>query len=333
VQNNNTNVTYTPNSGFTGIDSFTYDVSDGNGGVDNASVTVTVNPPASGAGHALRFDGASDFVTLGATSTMMATGWQTTKTVGLWVKPVGTPYCNIPSPASCDAIFGDRPRWWGISRGVINGFDRIWVWNWDGNLDVVWMDYTAGEWINIAMVHVDGMLSAYKNGVLVGSVPSGATQQPNSGALPTLQFGGIINNTTRNWTVQGDIDELQIWNTARTAAQISQNMNQSLTGSEPGLAAYYKMSDGSGLALTDDSGHGWTGMLNDGGTGVPADGPITWVPSGAFNPGGSPLLRSTRSGPIDYISAGSFSGEVHDTALAEGQTTANDSSESGDRGR
>ncbi len=37
-------VVYTPNSGFTGTDSFTYTISDGMGGLDTATVTVTVNP-------------------------------------------------------------------------------------------------------------------------------------------------------------------------------------------------------------------------------------------------------------------------------------------------
>jgi Ca2+-binding RTX toxin-like protein len=36
-------VTYTPNAGFSGADSFTYTVSDGNGGFDTATVNVTVN--------------------------------------------------------------------------------------------------------------------------------------------------------------------------------------------------------------------------------------------------------------------------------------------------
>ncbi len=39
-------VTYTPNAGFSGSDSFTYDVSDGNGGSHTATVSVTVNPVA-----------------------------------------------------------------------------------------------------------------------------------------------------------------------------------------------------------------------------------------------------------------------------------------------
>jgi hypothetical protein len=42
VINNGSDVTYTPDSGFSGTDSFTYTVSDGNGGTDTATVTVTV---------------------------------------------------------------------------------------------------------------------------------------------------------------------------------------------------------------------------------------------------------------------------------------------------
>jgi hypothetical protein len=38
-------VRYTPESGFHGNDSFVYDISDGNGGGDSATVTVTVQPP------------------------------------------------------------------------------------------------------------------------------------------------------------------------------------------------------------------------------------------------------------------------------------------------
>jgi len=41
-------VTYTPTPGFLGTDSFTYTVSDGNGGEDTAPVTVTVRDPSAG---------------------------------------------------------------------------------------------------------------------------------------------------------------------------------------------------------------------------------------------------------------------------------------------
>ncbi|NNC93132.1 MAG: DUF2341 domain-containing protein, partial [Acidimicrobiia bacterium] len=43
VANNGTDVTYTPDPLWTGVDTFTYEASDGNGGFDTATVTVTVS--------------------------------------------------------------------------------------------------------------------------------------------------------------------------------------------------------------------------------------------------------------------------------------------------
>jgi cell division septation protein DedD len=245
--------------------------------------TPTATATASGdAGYALEFDGTTDYVALGATSLMM-TGWQNTKTVSLWVKPTASGTCTANSVAHCDAIMGDRPRWWGMSIGPVNGSDKIWVWNFDGNFDVVAVDYVVGEWVHIAMVHGDGVLRAFRNGVEVGSVASGTTQQPDTGAYPILQLGGVIMNSSRNLTFAGVLDEVRIWNVARSQAEIAAGMNHELSGSETGLAAYYRMSNGTGPLLTDNSGHGWTGTLRDGGADVPGDGTLPlWVTSGAF---------------------------------------------------
>ena len=48
VQVNGSTVVYTPNTGFYGTDSFTYTISDGNGGTDQANVTVTVEQAQQG---------------------------------------------------------------------------------------------------------------------------------------------------------------------------------------------------------------------------------------------------------------------------------------------
>ena len=42
--NPNGSLTYTPDPNYNGLDSFTYDISDGNGGTDTATITITVNP-------------------------------------------------------------------------------------------------------------------------------------------------------------------------------------------------------------------------------------------------------------------------------------------------
>lgn len=91
---------------------------------------------------------------------------------------------------------------------------------------------------------------------------SGTTIQPPGS--PVLHIGGIINNSSRNWTFAGQIDEVRIWNVARSQAEILLTMSQPLSGTESGLAAYYSMSDGAGATLTDDSTNSWNGSLFDG---------------------------------------------------------------------
>lgn len=264
--------------------------------VTPTATNTAVPPTPSGADYALSFDGSNDYVRLAETSNIMAPDWQSTKTVSLWVKPLGEASCNFQDPAHCDAIVSDRPRWWGISRGTLNGNDRIWLWNYDGNFDLLGIEYTVGEWTHIAMVHNNGTMLAYKNGILVGSTPSGATMQPSTGAYPVLHLGGVINNVNASWTFTGHIDEVRLWNLARSQAEILQDMSQPLTGTEVGLAAYYQMSNGAGTSLTDNSGHGWTGTLYDGGQGIPPDGqPPQWVSPGALGGPPAPTMTPTNT--------------------------------------
>ncbi len=248
--------------------------------------TSTPTPPPTGSGYALKFDGSNDYVRLYETAHMMGTGWESTKTVSLWVRPTGpTPVCAYNSVAFCDNIFGDRPRWWGIARGQVLGQDRIWIFNADGGflsyMDQIGITYTPGEWVHISLVHSNEQMTVYKNGLEVGTIFTGPTQQPNTGAYPVLHLGGIINNASRNWTFEGQIDAVKIWNFALSPSQVLQDINQVLSGTEPGLVAYYRMSDGSGTLLTDNSANYWDGVLFDGGVGVPPDGsPPQWEPPG-----------------------------------------------------
>jgi Concanavalin A-like lectin/glucanases superfamily len=239
---------------------------------------------ADDAGFALRFDGTSDFVELQQTDTIFAAGWETGKSVALWVKPDGLQAtCDIVADlddvAVCPQIFSDRPKWWGIAIGHLPGpnQNRIWVWNHDGSdgspNDFVGVEYTPGEWVHITLVHNNGMLRAFKNGVEVGSTPSGPTQQPVVGD-PVLHIGGVIVDPTHKYLFQGDIDEVSLWNRALPAAEISANMYQDAPTSTTDLAAFYRMTPGSGTSLEDNSGSGHTGTLF---------GPPEWVNSTAFN--------------------------------------------------
>ncbi len=210
------------------------------------------------AGYALSFDGVDDYVWLGSTDALMGTGWEDTKSVSLWVKPEGVAVtCFMGDPGQCDTIFGDRPVWWGISRGIINGQDRIWVWNNSvGDVtayDKIGVPYTNGEWLQIALVHTGGMWSVYKNGELVDTIASGTTDQPGPlEADPVLHIGAVIKSADDNWSFEGQIDEVRIYNSALTQTDIRNGLFTELVGDEAGLVAYYPMSDGSGLIVSDD---------------------------------------------------------------------------------
>ena len=142
------------------------------------------------AGYALAFDGSNDVVKLAETARIMVVDtWTTTKTVEVWVKPEGTAV-TCTGASACDTIVADKPEWWGISRGVVNGQDRIWVFNWDGNEDRIGIPYTTGEWVHVALVHNGGVLRAYKNGVEVGNKTSGATRAAKQWGVAGVVRGG-----------------------------------------------------------------------------------------------------------------------------------------------
>jgi len=253
------------------------------------SLVIPKASVSANAGNSLYFDGNTDYVYVGETRTVMGgTSWMNTMSFSLWVKPMGMGYCTVSDVAQCDSIIGDRPRWWGLSHGTVAGLNRLWVWNYDGNYDRIGISYTDGEWVHIAWVHANGTLKAYKNGELVGSVASGTTSQPSTGAFPKLQIGAAINNAARNWSFHGEIDEIRIYNSELFQSDIQATLFSELSGSEAGLRAYYKMSNGSGLVLSDDSINSFDGQFKDGIPNV-TDGTFPlWAISNAF---AKPLAR------------------------------------------
>ena len=61
------------------------------------------------------------------------------------------------------------------------------------------------------------------------------------------------NNGNRNF--HGSIDEIRIWNEARSQAEIQAYMKSTLTGTESNLVAYYQFDQSSGTSLEDATGN------------------------------------------------------------------------------
>jgi hypothetical protein len=110
----------------------------------------------------------------------------------------------------------------------------------------------VGEWIHLCMSITGRVATLYANGVYIG------TKTSNNDIT-------LVNNLTigshggQSYIFCGKIDELRIWNYARTAEQIKNNYNK-VVKPQSGLIGYYKL-DGNGL---DSSGNNAHATINGG---------------------------------------------------------------------
>ena len=124
------------------------------------------------------------------------------------------------------------------------------------------IDVNDGEWHHVAAVYNDtglanDTMSLYIDGVL------DTTAQVLTAGFPQNNFPAMIgeNSQVTGRHFNGQIDEVRIWSTPRSAAQIQENMQRSLKGNESGLVAYYNFDDGTADDLTSG---GSDGVLTNG---------------------------------------------------------------------
>ncbi|WKU43003.1 LamG-like jellyroll fold domain-containing protein [Streptomyces sp. VNUA116] len=73
---------------------------------------------------------------------------------------------------------------------------------------------------------------------------------------------------------RAELDEVRIWDRARTADELKRDKSVRLIGNDPGLVAYYRFDEGSGTRLHDQTDHARHGELVDGPRWVTSDAPI-----------------------------------------------------------
>jgi len=124
-----------------------------------------------------------------------------------------------------------------------------------------------GQWHHVAAVlDASGQISLYIDGALNTSGSFAQTVNTASANNVTI---GVRNDLTNHF--QGDIDEVRIWNGARTATQIADHWNRSFCGNPPlSLVAYYRFNQGTPgdtnttiNTLTDYSLNNFTGTLTN----------------------------------------------------------------------
>jgi len=72
-------------------------------------------------------------------------------------------------------------------------------------------------------------------------------------------FGAVVLSRFTSEHFKGSIDEVRIWNVARSQDQVREYMNRSLKGTEPGLAGYWKFDEDKGDIVKNS-----TAYLNNG---------------------------------------------------------------------
>jgi hypothetical protein len=260
--------------------------------------------------NSLHFDGSSDYVSIPHNSTQTMGN---TITIETWVKWGG--------PTNIGNIL--MKGYYGYGLGIIDNGSVEW---WNSSSQNAGPNSTSGAvtvgvWTHIAVV-VDinsNNTKFYINGVLNATV-SGAKINNSSSPLFLGRQGSGCNCNFYN----GNLDELRIWNTARTLSEIQNNMNAELT-TATGLVANYHFnqgvagdSNGTVTSLTDASGNNNTGTLSSFAlTGATSN----WVASGVTFP---PVISSftptsAGTGATITLTGTNFTGT---TAVSFGGTAA-----------
>jgi alpha-tubulin suppressor-like RCC1 family protein len=187
---------------------------------------------------------------------------------------------------------------------------------------------TVGTWQHFAFVasQSGNYMAIYRNGVLetnrIGMTPF----VPYNASLSLGAFvdgGGLF--------FGGDLDEVRIWNVARSQSDIQSTLHKTLVGNEPGLVAYWRLDEASGTNTADATGNGNNGTLTNGPSWVistaPIGRPYTTPPVVTLN-GANPFTNQCHAAFFDPGTTASTSpvalaaGDNHSLALdADGTVT------------
>jgi hypothetical protein len=168
---------------------------------------------------------------------------------------------TIPSGQQCVSIVGKgwTEAWWvglcqtggnQVIRSYIRGYDSV-SGSTNGRINRDAGIVPAGEWTHVAVVFDGAQRLHYINGELVGSW---AEPQPLITSSRPVQIGSDF---SYNHTPAGAIDEVRLWNVARTVSQLRANINVITHTPQPGLVAVWPL-DGSATDVV--GGHNGTVM-------------------------------------------------------------------------
>jgi hypothetical protein len=225
---------------------------------------------AGGTGNALTFDGSTNYVDCGSGISSVLGGTNLI-TVEAWV--------NTNSTQNLQTIAGNYFGSMQFLLRIDNMKPVFWVSNGGFSNATGLTTIPQNTWVHIAGTWDGSMLRVYYNGVQDGSNPYGGT-------LPTVTQSVKIGASLMSEKFSGSIDEVRIWNVAKTQTEIQNNMNKAIGPNAAGLIAYYKLNEGTGASTADATLNANNGtLINAPAWMVPSTSPVDavtylWSPNG-----------------------------------------------------
>ena len=140
--------------------------------------------------------------------------------------------------------------------------------------------YSLNQWHHVAVTVSGTTATFFLDGQPDGGGDVGTIQTNHLDVLignSHLGCGGTCGGVYEYFN--GTIDEVRLWDVARTRQQIDTTLGTALAGNEPGLVGYWPFDDGSGTSAADTSGNGHAATLVNGPAWVASSAPI--APAGA----------------------------------------------------
>ncbi len=202
-------------------------------------LTATIN-----AQNSLNFDGTDDKVDCGNNSSVQITG--TTITIEAWIYPTGWKTNvwegNIINKENNNPDYGYMLRCGDGGKLNFNLGNNAW-----NELTTSSGTLTLNTWQHVAGSYDGNMMRLYVNGVAVDSI---STSISISSTLQNLTIGNWSSSFDRAFI--GSIDEVRVWSSVRSKAEINNTMNTEFCVIPANLVAYYKLNEG--VASGNNSG-------------------------------------------------------------------------------
>ena len=205
----------------------------------STTATIRVIDCAAPFGNALNFDGVNDYAVVdnvGNNSNLSFAG-TANFTIEAWVKRENTSGIAMIFSKYNGGVAGNY--WLGIDstgKPILSREASPWGVTATNPMPV-------NEWHHIAATYDGSQTKIYVDGVVNNTTSAPLSINQNVSAIKVNIGAGLANNSPA-YLFKGELDEIRVWNIARTATQIQQSFITTLQGNESGLVAYYDFNQG-----------------------------------------------------------------------------------------